>query len=79
MFEFVRPWIVQGVRSLLQLAWSALAGWGALRFINVDAVEVWAVTFVTGLAMVGLQWLERKFPVFGRLFGFPTVPSYEKA
>jgi hypothetical protein len=79
MFEIIRPWIVQGVRSVLQLVWAALASWGVLEFINVENAEAWLVTAATAAVMVALQWLERKFPVLGRFFGFPSVPSYEEA
>ncbi len=79
MFEIVKPWIVQGVRSVLQLGWSALASWGLLEFVNQEAAEAWILTAVTAVALVGFQWLERKFPVIGNLFGFPSIPAYEAA
>ncbi len=68
--------VTQIVRTVLQFVWATLASWGVLELVNQEAVELWLTTLLTGVLVAVLAWLERKFPIIGRLFVFDKTPSY---
>ena len=72
--------VTQFVRSALQFVWAWLGavGFGEVveRIVNVESLEAWLIAVVSAAVLAGLQWLERRFPVLGRLFGFARTPVY---